>query len=266
MRRGDHTPPVASAAKKRSAAAYARMLRHRVPLPLIALIAHIIRCGHVTRAAVTRTVGSDQQHGDLARARTRGILALIVLSLALLMAGGASARIAAVVSEAKPTLINAEPMATPWPTPTPTPEPPPPLSVPPGWQVFRGHHFALAYPAGWMAFAHVAPDASGGVEAASVSFESPDGAQAVGISEHEGLDAATLKQYCAQPGTRMIYAGLPMITTRTSDTLRMFVFISTSGIAYTLLYREESTPLEVKWLYDSILATFRPEYATSACR
>ncbi len=265
MRRGDHKPPVASAAKKRSAAAYVRALRHRVPLPHIAHIGHIIHIGHVTRAAVTRTLGPDR-HGDLALVRARGILALIILSLALLMAGGASARIADVVSEATPTPINAEPTATPWPTPTPTPEPPPPLSVPPGWQVYRGHHFALAYPAGWMAFKHVVPDATGGVEASSVSFESPDGAQAVGISEHEGLDDAALKQYCAQPGTRMIYAGLPMITTRTSATLRMFVFVSTSGIVYTLLYREESTPLEVKWLYDSILATFRPEYATSACQ
>src|SRR5262249_14260570 len=33
---------------------------------------------------------------------------------------------------------------------TPTPLPSAPLSVPAGWQVYRGHHFALAYPPGWV--------------------------------------------------------------------------------------------------------------------
>jgi hypothetical protein len=273
MRRGDHKPPGASAAQTRSAAAYVRALRHCVsllhitaiiriiPSMRIVRILRIVRIGHVTRAAITRALGPDRR-GRFALVRARGMLALVVLSLALLMAGGASAHIAGMVTETTPTSINAEPTATP--SPTPTPEPPLPLSVPPGWQVYRGHHFALAFPAGWTAFEHLVPDASGGVEASSLSFESPDGAQAVGIGEHEGLDAATLKQDCAQPGTHIIYAGLPMITTRTAATLRMFVFVSTSGIAYTLLYREESTPPEVKWLYDSILATFRPEYATSS--
>jgi hypothetical protein len=259
MRRGDHKPSVASAAKKRSAVAAVRTLCHRL---------RFSRIGHSTRAvivAVTRQLGPDRGR-RLGLVRARGLLALVVLSLALLMAGGASARIADVVSQAPPAPMNAQRTATPWPTPTSTPEPPPPLSVPSGWQVYRGHHFSLAYPAGWTAFEHLVPDATGGVEAASVRFNSPDGAQAVGIGEHEGLDAATLKQYCAQPGTPITYAGLPMITARTAATLRMFVFVSTSGIAYTLLYNEESMPLEVKWLYDSILATFRPEYAIPACQ
>ncbi len=87
---------------------------------------------------------------------------------------------------------------------------------------------------------------------------------------NEALDAATLQQFCAEVGTRMSYAGLPVITSRISSTLRMFVFVSaggsTGGVVYTLLYSEENTPLQVKWLYDSILATFRPEFSATACR
>src|SRR5258708_30780245 len=98
MRRGDHKPPGASAAQTRSAAAYVRTLRHCVPLPQIRAIIRIIpsmrivrilRFGYVARVAFTRALGPDRR-GRFVLVRARGMLALVVLSLALLMAGGAS--------------------------------------------------------------------------------------------------------------------------------------------------------------------------------
>src|SRR5205807_1599206 len=155
------------------------------------------------------------------------------------------------------------------PTPTLVPDPPPPQFVPAGWQTYRDHHFAVAFPAGWVAYEHDVQRPNGDFEAVSVSFQSPDDDQSIGISEHEALDASALLQFCAAAGTRMTYAGLPVIASHTSSTLQMFVFVSaggsSGGVVYTLLYSEENTPQQVKWLYDSILATFQPEYATSAC-
>jgi hypothetical protein len=204
--------------------------------------------------------------------RTHAALLLVVLCVTLLATGGTAARIAdptaADPSTDPPTPAAAEPTATPWPTPTPTPAPPPPLFVPTDWQVYRAHHFALAYPSGWVVNEYVARDYDGPGVSASVSFATPDGTQVVGIDEHESLDPATLKAYCAQPGTHTTYAGLPMISARTGTRLRMFVFVTmggSAGIAYTLLYTEVGTPDQIKWLYDSIFATFRPEYQTSAC-
>ncbi len=225
-----------------------------------------------TRAAARRRLGS------LPPQRTRGILALALVSLALVAVGGATARSGAQTSPGPAPGVSqpAQTEATPWPTPTrqPTPtfvpEPPPPQFVPAGWQIYRDHHFAVAFPAGWVAYEHDVQRPDGGFEAVSVSLESPDDDQSIGISEHEALDAATLQQFCAEVGTRMSYAGLPVITSRISSTLRMFVFVSaggsTGGVVYTLLYSEENTPLQVKWLYDSILATFRPEFSATACR
>jgi hypothetical protein len=114
----------------------------------------------------------------------------------------------------------------------------------------------------------VARDYEGPGVSTSISFATPDGTLVIGIDEHESLDPATLEAYCAQPGTRTTYAGLPMISARTGTRVRMFVFVTTGGsggIAYTLLYTEVGTPDQIKWLYDSIFATFRPEYQTPAC-
>lgn len=139
------------------------------------------------------------------------------------------------------------------------------MGVPPGWQVYRAHHFAVAYPLGWEPIEHVVQNWSGSIIEVSVSFNSADGANSIGIAEREGLDATALHAYCATPGAQTTYAGLPMITSRTSATLRMFVFVSAGGVVYTLLYREEATAPQTQDLYEAILETFRPEIATPAC-
>lgn len=166
---------------------------------------------------------------------------------------------------ASATLAAPEPTATPWPTPTPTPLPPPPTGVPPGWQVYRAHHFAIAYPLGWEPIEHVVQTWDGRVVEVSVSFSSADGAYSVGIAEREGLDGTALRAFCDTPGSQTTYAGLPMITSRMAATLRMFVFVSAGGVAYTLLYKEDAISSQTQDLYDAILGTFRPEVTTPVC-
>jgi len=188
------------------------------------------------------------------------VLAATLLA-ALLLAASGPARVAR--NTADPPLSATPPSS---PMATPTPLPPPPLSVPQGWQVYRAHHFALAYPPGWMAREDVTYPDGGGVTAASISFNSPDGTRAVVVSETEGLGADDLRQVCARPGTRTTYAGLPVISTRTAYTLRSNVFAASDGVVYTLLYEEVHSSAETQALYNQILRTFRPEYTTPACQ
>jgi hypothetical protein len=214
------------------------------------------------------------------------MLALFVVGLALLSAGGALSRATAETTGplSPPNAdvsVRPTPLPTPIPTPTatPAPEPPPPQFVPAGWQIYRDHHFAVAFPAGWIAYEHDVQGTDGQVVSAAVTLTSPDGSQTVAIDEHEGLDATTIRRYCTQPGSSLTYAGLPMRTSSTAGTVRLFVFVardssdsnsgsasSAGGIAYTLLYNEENISEQVKWFYDSILATFRPEFSAQACQ
>lgn len=260
--------------------------RHRPRLPSLPTLLSRppARPATVLRGAL-RAVASTARRGLswLVPRRKPAMLSLLVVGLALLMASGASTGGATQVSQASVpiTPVDAAPIPTPTPSPapptaTPTPEPPLPQSVPAGWQVYRDYHFALAFPGNWLVYDHAVRDAGGNVVAAAVTFNSRDGTQTVGITEQAGLDAATVRQYCAQPGSNLTYAGLPMRTSRTSGTVRTFVFVADStsataadgasgGVVYTLLYSEENTPQQLKWLYDSILATFRPEFSSPAC-
>src|SRR5690242_16882124 len=119
---------------------------------------------------------------DKPDARSRyslGTLALLAICLGLLATGDAAPRAAAPVARATPPVTpqaTLEPTATLWPTPTPTPFLPPPLNVPPGWQVYSDHHFAVAYPPGWQPTEHVVRRDDGTPIEASVSFNSDDGA------------------------------------------------------------------------------------------
>ncbi len=196
--------------------------------------------------------------------RVRGIATLLVICFALLLTGAGVDADSARPHSAIPTAAGV-PTATPWPTATPTPLPPPPVNMPAGWQVYRGHHFAVAYPPGWTHVEHLVQDGDGQIVEASVSFNSDDGNYSVGVAEREGLGATTLKQYCATPGTQTTYARLPMITSLTSDTLRMYTFVSAGGVAYTLLYRQDEASSDILYLYNTMLASFRPEVTASAC-
>jgi hypothetical protein len=225
----------------------------------------------IARTSVSRHITSlARSSRDWMRAtsrspqRVRGIAALLVICFAMLFTS-AGVKSDSVQSRGDTPATAAVPTATLWPTTTPTPLPPPPLNMPAGWQVYRGHHFAVAYPPGWTDAEHVVQDGDDQTVEASVSFNSDDGNYSVGIAEREGLDAATLKQYCDTPGTHTTYAGLPMITSLTAGTLRMYTFISAGGVAYTMLCRQDESSSDILYLYNTMLASFRPEVTTSAC-
>jgi hypothetical protein len=148
---------------------------------------------------------------------------------------------------------------------TVAPLPPPPLSAPAGWQVYRGHHFALAYPPGWVLAEETLPAPSGSTHSYSATFESADGTRAVAVQVLDDLDAGALQGICAQLGTHTTFAGLPVTTRTTAYTLRAYVFAASEGTMYTLLYDTQSGAGQNQTLYDSILGTFRPEYASPAC-
>src|SRR5262245_22947084 len=119
---------------------------------------------------------------------------------------------------------------------TATPLPPPPLLVPVGWQVYRGHHFALAYPPAWVLVEPTVPASSGNTHTYAASFETADGTRVVAVQVLEGLDATALQRICAQPGTRITFAGLPVSVRTTAYSLRTYVFAASQGTVYTLLY------------------------------
>ena len=81
-----------------------------------------------------------------------------------------------------------------------------------------------------------------------------------------GVVFGALQGICAQSGTRTTFASLPVTTRTTAYTLRTYVFAATQGTVYTLLYDTESGAGKNQALYDAILGTFRPEYASPACQ
>lgn len=199
---------------------------------------------------------------SLSLAHIRGVVTMVAVCCAMLSIGASSSPSA---PDPGPSIAMPAPTVTLYPTPTETLLLPQPRNAPMGWQIYRAHHFAVAYPPGWVSVEHVAHGNDGEVTEVSVSFNSDDGHYAVGIAEREGLDAAALQQYCASPGTHTTFAGLPMIATTTSGTLHMYIFVSAGGVAYTLLSQASETSPDITFLDDTILGTFRAEVLTSAC-
>jgi hypothetical protein len=191
------------------------------------------------------------------------IPALLIAALGALLLTDSTASLRRQVAAATPTAP---------PTATPTPLPPPPFSVPSEWQVYRGHHFALAYPPRWMVSedsdAQSAPSSSPTAlaTAVSINFEATDGTAAVAISEREGLDQSALRQVCGQQGTHTTFAGLPVISAAQAYSLRSYIFAASDGVVYTLLYDDVDSSADARALDIAVLSTFRPEYTSPACQ
>jgi hypothetical protein len=157
------------------------------------------------------------------------------------------------------------------PADTPIPPLPTPTNVPSGWQVYAlpsgvFYHWTMAYPPSWT----VRAERSGG--GYSYTFTAQGTSQFVVVEEQDGLDSYLTKQVCTMYGdVHVTYANLSMLYSLDSDgTVRVYTFVAAaSGAAGpSVMYQLRSSatdPPETRALYDTIFATFRPEYTTPAC-
>src|SRR5262249_12331525 len=114
-----------------------------------------------------------------------------------------------------------------------------PHSVPAGWQVYDGPHFAIALPSGWTAQSFTQGDSTTASPDIIYSLDAPDRHGSVQVQEHDGISSSDIQAlYCAgfAQSTIVTFAGLPMRYSDTGDegTARSWVFISNKGTVYGL--------------------------------
>jgi hypothetical protein len=163
------------------------------------------------------------------------------------------------------TKATSAPTITPQSTATVVSGPPTPSNVPPGWQVYSGQHFTIAYPSAW---ATSASPPETGFSGGGIIFSNPAASPAtsqVVVAEEWGYSNSQLQAICQLTGTKAILAGLSMNYTVGEGVHRNWVFIDSQGVAFTLDALDAAKSSQIQQLDDSILATFRPDDTSSGC-
>jgi hypothetical protein len=149
-----------------------------------------------------------------------------------------------------------------------------PATVPSGWLVYDGLHFAIAYPPDWSE--RTSQESGGPGTTTNYAFVAPSGSPEVVMHETDGVDAGAIRSvFCASTAGQTIVtvAGLPMrFSTPGSDgSTRIWEFITSQGTVYQL-QAEDGTPgtasdvlHRTRLQDDGLLATFTPAFTTSAC-
>lgn len=142
-----------------------------------------------------------------------------------------------------------------------------PASVPFGWHVFHGPHFALAYPDGWTVRTSAQSTDTAGRLNVGYAFDSADRKPMVSVNEQDGWDAASIeKTFCSQ-GQPVQMAGLTWrYVTAQNGELRAWLFVAGKGTLYGVGTQDGAQPQAVQQQNQAVLATFRAEYTTPGCK
>jgi hypothetical protein len=142
-----------------------------------------------------------------------------------------------------------------------------PSNVPPGWQIYDGPHFAIAYPPDWT-FGSTA-DAGGPPNGTDVaySFSGSSGGGAVTVNEQDGWDAATIqKDFCPQRAAPVTVGNLTWwYSTAEGGVLRNWLFVTDKGTVYGMDTSDGLASQTVQQQDAAVMATFHAEYITAGC-
>lgn len=140
-----------------------------------------------------------------------------------------------------------------------------PTSDTASWQTYLGPHFSLSFAPDWKVKTLPLKASNAAQSATGYAFYSPDGKQEVAVIEEDGVTTATVHNVCNATGTRVTVAGLSMRYALAPNGVRSFTFVSTKNIVYTLVSEGPGNQPQNQGLYNSVMATFKPDAAGSAC-
>jgi hypothetical protein len=134
--------------------------------------------------------------------------------------------------------------------------------TPPGWSIYHGAHFTIAYPPQWSA----SNPTTGAGQGVVLVLTGPQPRDQIEVIEDDGVTSDQVANYCAPTGgTPRPLAGLAMSYSTAEGVHRVWVFVDNANSGYFLstLDLDQSSAMQAQ--HDAILATFRPDDRTSGC-
>ena len=104
-----------------------------------------------------------------------------------------------------------------------------------------------------------------GEQGAGVVFSSPENTGIVTVIEESGFDQSQLQAMCQLSGETKTLAGIQMRYVLGGGDHRNWSFVNGKGVQFVLDALDGFRPQAAQAMDDSVLATFRPDDATSGC-
>jgi len=134
--------------------------------------------------------------------------------------------------------------------------------TPPGWSVYHGAHFTIAYPPQWTA----SNPATSGAQGVVVVLNGPQQRDQIEVTETDAVPQDQIANDCSPAaGAPTRLAGLPMSYQTAEGVHRVWAFVSSAHIAYLLSTLDADQPAAEQAQHDTILATFRPDTTAPGC-